>query len=501
MGGLIERVAPRWALKRQLARLAIERLYKAASPSNARTAPNDWRSGDAVMDHARAKLRQWGRHLDENHDLTHGILDQLSYQASRVEIEPRVLLRNGAPAKEVNDRLKAAWLEHRDSLDATGTLPWSALSALIARTWLRDGEVFAQHLLSGNVRYPGLLPYLIECHEPDLVPFDLKGDRPRVIHGIEVNGLGRPIAYHLYRDHPGDNLHAGFQTDTIRIPAEQITHLKIVNRLNQRRGASVLAPAVTRLADVSDYEESERLAAKVASSLCAAITRGADFMTTNNALDPSSGERPMELQAGVIFDNLMPGEKVEILDTNRPNTGLGEFRKSMLRAATSGIGVSYSSATHDYDGTYSSQRQELVESRLGYDQLRDHFCYSSATHDYDGTYSSQRQELVESRLGYDQLRDHFCAGFLKPVWRRFVTAAQLSGLVKVQRGDPETLFNAEFVPPPAPWIDPQREAKADEIAINAGIESRHGIIRKRGGDPARVDDEREADTTQAGTAA
>ena len=64
MGGLIARFAPRYALKRELARVALERLYKAASPSNARSTPSDWRSGDAVMDQARAKLRQWGRHLD-----------------------------------------------------------------------------------------------------------------------------------------------------------------------------------------------------------------------------------------------------------------------------------------------------------------------------------------------------------------------------------------------------------------------------------------------------
>lgn len=465
MGGLIQRFAPRWALKRELARLSLERLYKAASPSNARTTPTDWRSGDAVMDVARAKLRQWGRHLDENHDLTHSILDQLSYQASRVEIEPRAMTRQGRPAEAVNDQLKAAWMEHRDQLDAAGALPWCALAALIARTWFRDGEVFVQHLLGTGVRYPSELPYLLEAHEPDLVPYDLIESSPRIVHGIEVDRLGRAVAYHLYRAHPGDNLTSnGFSTDTVRIPAEQITHLKQIKRLGQKRGASVLAPAVTRLSDIADYEESERLAAKVASSLCAAITRGADFVNTTSAVDPVSGERPLELQGGMIFDNLMPGERIEVLDTNRPNQALGDFRKAMLRAATAGIGVSYSSATHDYDGTYSSQRQELVEARLA----------------------------------YDAMREHFVCGFVRPVWRRFVQGAQLGGLVRgLAQADPATLFNIETVAPPAPWIDPQKEARADQIAIEAGIESRHGIIRRRGGDPTRVDDEREKDRIEA----
>ncbi len=467
MGGLIARIAPRWALKRELARLAIERLYSAASPSNRRTTPTDWRSGDAVMDQARAKLRQWGRHLDENHDLTHSILDILSQQASQCEIEPRVMGRGGAMAEAVNEQLKRAWHEHRDELDARGQLPWCVLASLVARTWFRDGEVFVQHMLGTGVRYPGRLPYLIEAHEPDLVPYDLIQERPRVVHGIEVDGFGRPVAFHLYRAHPGDNLRgAGFSTETVRIPAEQITHLALRKRLGQKRGASVLAPAVNRLADVNDYEEAEQLAAKVASSLCAAITRGADFVSTTTSLDAASGERPMELQPGMIFDNLMPGERIEVLNTTRPNQGLADFRKAMLRAATAGIGVSYSSAVHDYDGTYSSQRQELVESQVRY-----------AT-----------------------VRAHFVAQFLRPVWRRFVQATQLAGLVSTRGADPATLGNFEVVAPPSPWIDPQKEAAADQIAIQAGIESRAGIIRKRGGDPRRVDDEREADTQQAAPA-
>lgn len=464
MGGLIAAIAPRWHLKRELARLAVERLYAAALPSNARTAPRDWRSGDAVMDQARDKLRKWGRHLDENHDLTHSVLSVLSYQAAAVELEPRVMNREGAPAEAVNDALRDAWMMYRDQLDASGLLPWCELSQLIARTWLRDGEVFNQHMLGAAVSYPSALPYMLQAHEPDLVPFDLIEDTPRVVHGIEVDRLGRPLAYHLYREHPGDNItRAGFDTSTVRIPAAQITHLAVRKRLGQKRGASQLAPAITRLADIGDYEESEQLAAKVAASLCAAITRGADFVNTTAAVDTASGERPLELQAGMIFDNLMPGERIEVLDTNRPNTSLADFRRAMLRAATAGIGVSYSTATHDYDGTYSSQRQELVEVR-------------------------QR---------YDALRAHFQAAFLKPMWRRFVQATQLANLISARGADPATLFDIEFTPPPSPWIDPSKEATADATSIAAGIESRHGVIRKRGGNPRRVDDERAADQTPA----
>lgn len=464
MGGLIASLAPGWALKRALARVALERLYKAAGTSNARVRPTDTRSGDAVMDHARGSLRQWGRHLDENHDLTHSILNTLSYQASAVRIEPRVLNRGGAPVERINEELRRAWHEWQDSAEVSVTLCWQQFAALVARTWLRDGESFVQHMLGADLNFPTAIPYAIEAHEPDLVPFEMLGEVPLTVHGIEIDRRGRPIAYRFYRTHPGDTLKgAGFETETIRVPADQVSHLKIITRLGQKRGASVLASAITRLSDVTDYEESERLAAKIAASLCAAITRGADFASTTTSLDASSGERPMEFQSGMIFDNLLPGERVEVLNTSRPNPELGNYRKAMLQAATAGIGVSYSTSTHDYDGTYSSQRQELVEVQQAYAHLR---C-------------------------------QFVALFYRPIWQRFVRAVQLADLISMAGADPRTLADFEAIAPPSPWIDPQKEASADKIAIEAKIESRHGVIRKRGGDPRRVDDEIEADTMSA----
>ena len=303
-------------------------------------------------------------------------------------------------------------------------------------------------------------PYLA-AHEPDLVPFDGEVDPPRLLHGIEIDAMGKPVAYHFYTAHPGDP-HADVTTNTRRLPAMDVTHVKTVRRLNQRRGVSVLAPALERLADVDDYEESERMAAKIASSLCAAITRGADF-AFDDTLNTSSGERPFELQPGMIFDSLRPGEKVDVLDTNRPNPELTNYRSSQLRAACAGIGVSYSTTTHDYAGTYSSQRQEM-------------------------------QEMV---LAYARLRRVFVAALYRPVWRRFVNAAQLAGRVNLGGADQRTLFDFDFTGPAVPWIDPKKETDADVAAIGAGIESRQAIIRRRGGDPRRVTDELAADTFQS----
>lgn len=50
-------------------------------------------------------------------------------------------------------------------------------------------------------------------------------------------------------------------------------HLATIDRLHQYRGMSELSSVITRLEDLKDFEESERIAAKVAASLTAYVKR------------------------------------------------------------------------------------------------------------------------------------------------------------------------------------------------------------------------------------
>ena len=77
---VISAISPERALKRAKARYqlnGIERLYDVAQPSNFHTKPRDNRSADGVIDHSRSSLRDFARHLDENHDIAIGVLDTL----------------------------------------------------------------------------------------------------------------------------------------------------------------------------------------------------------------------------------------------------------------------------------------------------------------------------------------------------------------------------------------------------------------------------------------
>ena len=332
---------------------------------------------------------------------------------------------------------------------------WPSAQRLLARSLFRDGEAFSQHV-AGKVlglNHGSIVPYSIEMLEADFVPIGYTIDN--IVQGVERNTWLRPTAYFVYKQHPNEL--TGFQTlrltDYKRVPAERMMHCKMVKRINQVRGISVFATVMLRLDDLKDYEESERIAAKVAANMAAYIVKGTPDVFN---LDATEDDRNMKFQAGMIFDDLRPGESVGTIDTNRPNPQLEPHRKGQLRAVASGTGVTYSSAAKDYSGTFSSQRQELVE---GYG-------------------------------AYQILAGEFTGQIARPVYEQFLRIAIASGALKVPAEiDMQTIDDALYTAPQMPWIDPVKEANAWATLESSGYASAPEIIRKRGTSPMDVLDQ------------
>ena len=67
---------------------------------------------------------------------------------------------------------------------------------------------------------------------------------------------------------------------------------------------SVFAAVLGRLEDIKDYEESERIAAKVAASMAAFIKKGSQDMYPNEMKDGEMLARELKFRPGMIFDDL-----------------------------------------------------------------------------------------------------------------------------------------------------------------------------------------------------
>lgn len=459
MDRLIRWISPEWALRRALSRHYLERLYDAASPSQYRKPRTGNYSGNAVMVQAQGTLRAQARYLDENHDLAIGVLNTLVSRIVGTGIVCEPMIKDGAGelASDANEQVRRAWREWCRQPEASTLYSWGQVQRLVCRSWLRDGEIFAQHV-EGALAKTGIgVPYMLELIEADLCPMNAFAEGPpQVIQGIELAGWNRPIAAYFYKHHPGDSAMPGGVTIDLaslkRIARDNLIHLRLTSRLHQLRGVTILHGVLSRLEDLRDYEESERVAARVAAAFCAYIRRNPDF-AGQSAL--ASGDRSMEMVPGMIFDQLLPGEEVGTIGTDRPNPNLGTFRGDQLRAVAAGTNTNYSSISKNFDGTYSAQRQELVESRSAYDELR--------------------QEFVDV--------------FVSQAYRRWLPLAIASGAVRLGKIDKATLFDADFRGPGIPWIDPLKETQGDALAVANGFKSRHQVIRERGNDPITTDEQ------------
>jgi lambda family phage portal protein len=441
---------------------AFKAFYEAGEPSRLHKVRTDRRSANAQNERSAMPIRAQARHLDENHDIASGILDVLVARTvgAGIQPEPQVMLVNGKPADDVNRRLLDLYEDWRFRPEVTWQHDYYSLQRVAARSWLRDGEVFAQ-LVTGTVvglDHGTVVPFSIEALEADFVPIDFTEHDKGIIQGIEVTQWGRPRAYHVYKQHPGDNGIA-LTSDRKRIEADKMLHLAFRKRLHQLRGVSVFANVLNRLDDLKEIDESERVAARVAASMAAAITKGqgTDYEEPEETdADGNPVHREIEFSPGMVFDDLRPGESIATIDTKRPNNALIPFRDSQLKAVASGTGASASSISKNYDGSYSSQRQELVE----------------------------QQEI------YQMLAGPIVYRFCQPIWDAFVDAALASGALKLPDGvNRLTLYDCTHTGPSMPWIDPKKEIEAHVVAMRWAITSRSKVIRARGDNPDQVNRE------------
>ncbi|MDD3675901.1 phage portal protein [Thauera propionica] len=452
---LISYFSPHAALRRRAARSVLAQ-YEAGEPSRMRKFYRERGSQNEMVQRGAVAIRAQARHLARNHDLARGALRTLVNNvvgAKGIGIEPQPRRNDGSIHAEYAAALMDAYREWCRYPEVTHRLPWSRLQRAMARAWLRDGEVFGQ-MISGvrpDLDHGTRVPFSLEAFEADLVPMDLSDTRRNIVQGVERNQWGKPLAIHVLKT---DAASIGLPTtaDTKRIPWERALHLATLDHIGQIRGVSEFASVITRLEDIKDYEESERVAAKIAAMLTAYVKRGLPEM-----YDPESGAKPGERQIsftpGMIIDDLAIGEEIGLIDSKRPNPNLVTFRQGQLRAIAAGLGGSYSSISRDYNGTYSSQRQELVEQWIHYAVL----C------------------------------DEFTGEIVQPVWEQFVLAAHLSGVVRMPADlKPGSADDALFVAQAMPWIDPLKEALASKELVRSGFASETEVIRARGKNPSDV---------------
>lgn len=433
--------------------------HEATRRSRQRKLDVDGGSGNHIVGMDAKQLRDSARAMCRDYDVARNGINVLVQNTvgSGIDVMPAPRRKGGTVDRALAQSLRDLWDAWWDRPEVTWQHDFGKCQQLLATAWFRDGEAFWQQLL-GPVDYLDHgtdVPLSLELLEADLVPLDLNDPGRNILQGVERNAWGRIVAYHVFKQHPGDG--TGWRIETKRVSADQMRHLAQIDRIHQVRGLSVFASVINRIRDIQDYENSERIAAKVAASYCAQIIKDASLADGQAAGDTGAAldraYRSLTMVPGMIGDDLAPGETLDIIDSKRPNPNIDTYLNGQLRRMAGGIGSSFSSLSLNYNGTYSAQRQELVEK------------YGA----------------------YAMLGEQFVARVMRPIWADFVRGAVLTGKVILPKGwTLQELTAAVFIRPQMPWIDPLKEALAMGERVDRGWMADQQAITQSGNDPEEV---------------
>ncbi|MFP1646726.1 phage portal protein [Pontitalea aquivivens] len=378
-------------------------------------------------------------------------------------IKPSSLIEDPA----LRDRVQKLWLAWTDEADADGLTDFYGLQAMVAREMFVAGECFVR--LRPRRAEDGLLvPLQLQLLQAEMLPFEktevaLNGNRIRC--GIEFDRIGRRVAYHFRRRHPGDSTDQRVAVpDTVRVPAEDVLHIYRPLDAGQIRGLPHVAPAMVRLFLLDQYDDAELDRKKTAAMF-------AGFITKTAPEEPLLGEGAADLDGAAIaslepgtMQVLLPGEDVKFSSPADVGGGYEAFQYRTLLAVSASLGLPYHLVTGDVrQANYSSLRAELVEFRRRVQQLQ-----------------------------HGVLAHQLC----RPVWRRWLETAVLAGALKID--DPATARAVQWIPPRWDWVDPLKDIQAQVLAMEAGITSRRKVVEATGYDVEEVDRENAADAARAG---
>ena len=465
---LVSAVNPLAGVRRMQAR-RLMRSYQGAEPSrisNNRNVKNNPADQELLGPFGADRLRAWGRDLARNNAYAWGVIDTIvsSVVGCGIKAQSTFETVEGEDVENVNDERDRIWAEWAETCDINGQLTLDEIQALAQREIVEAGEILIRLIRLPSETYRGIyraVPLALEVIEADRLAADKdtyqaginRGDGHRIIRGVELDDLGKPIAYWIYKDHP--NAPYAVSRTPERIPANEILHLFRQDRIGQTRGVSWFAPALSWIRDLGTYVDNELAASAVASCFTMAIKTDTPIGSLadpdgQDAFD-SSGNRIDALEPGMVM-RLAPGESVEGINPGRPNTGAKEWITLILRGIAVGTGLSYETVARDYSQT---------------------------------SYSSSRTSQLEDRRRFRCWQQYLIRHLLQPTWDAFCDQAALSQLESFPSAadlldSRRTSCPVEWLTPDWDWVDPGTEQQTAESALNSFTDTYASVLGSRG---------------------
>lgn len=354
-------------------------------------------------------------------------------------------------ARDIIEQAFKLW-GRKETADLCRSLSFLGMQHLVISTLAIDGEIFVR-------KHNGGKPFnrQLELIDPALIDvgyFDTCTNGNAIRFGIEYDNKNRPVAYHIGEQAEGvmGGYHAQQRT---RVPASDIIHLFLVERVGQRRGIPWTATSLYRMHMLKGYEE-----AALVNARASAAKMG--FIVSPDG-DPMEGQQEngmtiSQFEAGTM-ETLAPGYDFKPFDPGYPEGEFRNFSSQCLRGIAAGLGVSYNSLANDLsDVNFSSMRHGALEEREMWKLLQEWIAESLLTPVFEWWLDGQLEPGAETlmfngrplnRAPHHYLPHHF----------------------QGRRWD---------------WVDPVKDITARKMEYELNVTSLSQIIRERGRNPADV---------------
>ena len=411
---------------------------------------NDWlspvTSADQEIRASLSRLRQRCRELERNNDYVRRFLSGLESNVlghAGIGLQMKVTENGGRPDTLANDLIERAWRDwaRSESCTVTGRMTWFDVQRLALRSTARDGDCILRMIRDAQ----GFRLQLLEGDRLDINYNLAKLDSGNEVRmGVEIDRFGRPVAYHLLDKHPADT--SAVQAKRERIPADQVIHPFITDRIAQTRGTPWMVSAMTRLQMLGAYEEAELTAARVAASKMGFLVkeRSEGYIGDTD----EAGNTLMEVEPGAI-EELPMGTTFQSWNPDHPVGNYAGFVKSCLRGIAAGLGVSYNMLANDLEGV---------------------------------NYSSIRAGLLDEREYYKAVQRWFTDTVITPVFEGWLETNILNGTINLPAAKLDKFNAPDWKPRRWAWVDPLKDQQASILAVENHLKSKRQVISESGGD-------------------
>lgn len=483
--GILEKIAPGYALRREVARRRLKRLrdYKGGQDQRSFDVVTGGRkafdilqphnSPNSAIDSSIEGLRNQVRQLEYNNGFVAGPVRRIvnNVVGNGFHFQARVRPdRKFAEIPKINDQMadrfnhfaEKRWKKWEKEADKRLLRSFSRICRTIEGSLIRDGEVLC--IIRDSSRPSRMIPQCLEVLEADRLQTPISEiNNPDIRNGIVYDREGVPETYLVLKRHPGDSIPTPGKNlnDFEEVPAwndngtKKVLHLFNPVRPEQSRGFSAWASALEYIHNLDRYHEAEIFAALEDACLTGFVKTPApsawqaNYTAGDISADEASNSNRIHNFAPNKWHYLNPGEDVYIHSPSRPNQAFGELTNQLLRGPANSLDIPPEVFSQDWHGmNYSNARTVLLAFYLS--------C------------RIRQQYLIEA----------FCVPVYEVVLRSFVARGLVPGIGFDRRTD-DFLAHA-WIPPGWDWVDPVKESKGKEIELANDMTTLSNIHSARG---------------------